>query len=83
MLPQHPADDYALRDLRRFARAAVRAASISASMFSGPFALVAPDDAPVDLADKPRAHRAFDVERRMVRGDAQRRVDVAERIRVI
>jgi hypothetical protein len=31
--------------------------------------------APVDLADKRCADRAFDVERRMVRGDAQRRVE--------
>ena len=48
-----------------------------------PLALVAPDDAPVDPADEPRTHRALDVERRVVRGDAQRCVDVPERVRVV
>ncbi len=35
VLSQHP-DHYVVRNLRRFASAAFRAASISASMFSGP-----------------------------------------------
>ena len=46
-------------------------------------ALVPPDHAAVDPTNETRAHRALDVERRVVRSDAQRRVDVPERVRII
>src|SRR6266511_991709 len=45
--------------------------------------LVPPDHAAVDPTNETGAHRALDVERWVVRGDAQRRVDVPERVRII